>query len=369
MKKLGKMKKIIVFICIALNSYISFSQLEPRFYQMLPIPPIPIIYDHFNAIKLIQGDADFAGNGPIVTVNFKLEITADRQALSLYMSYHAQEIGGDNTTLVGEWNRIVYYAPEGSRIKQIGSGSRGSTIRYTDNNKRADELRPNNSYVMTGDLVEMAYIMGDTEGTDIGYSTINDNNAPWKAGIHEIRFLPVEVILNPSKVKVEAKAPKIKKAEAPQAAPVGDKLVGTDSKNRTIYESPQGGQYYINTNGNKAYLGKRVKEDRQEKAPKEEMIAPSRKDDIDWDFLQTVIEVKGNTFDLKACIDESRIKTIELYEGLELVNSFKAQKFTEKGKCNIYFLETVKLKPGKNKFMLGINNQGSGSPVLTVVSN
>jgi PBCV-specific basic adaptor domain len=33
-----------------------------------------------------------------------------------------------------------------------------------------------------------------------------------------------------------------------------DKTVGTDDKGRTIYEGPRGGQYYINSNGNKTYL-------------------------------------------------------------------------------------------------------------------
>ena len=33
-----------------------------------------------------------------------------------------------------------------------------------------------------------------------------------------------------------------------------DKQIGKDDKGRTIYEGPRGGQYYINSNGNKTYL-------------------------------------------------------------------------------------------------------------------
>ena len=33
-----------------------------------------------------------------------------------------------------------------------------------------------------------------------------------------------------------------------------DKTIGKDDKGRTIYEGPRGGQYYINSNGNKTYL-------------------------------------------------------------------------------------------------------------------
>ena len=34
----------------------------------------------------------------------------------------------------------------------------------------------------------------------------------------------------------------------------GDKSIGKDDKGRTIYQGPRGGQYYINSNGNKTYL-------------------------------------------------------------------------------------------------------------------
>ena len=33
-----------------------------------------------------------------------------------------------------------------------------------------------------------------------------------------------------------------------------DKQVGKDEKGRTIFEGSRGGQYYINSNGNKTYL-------------------------------------------------------------------------------------------------------------------
>ena len=33
-----------------------------------------------------------------------------------------------------------------------------------------------------------------------------------------------------------------------------DKQIGKDEKGRTIFQGPRGGQYYINSNGNKTYL-------------------------------------------------------------------------------------------------------------------
>ena len=48
---------------------------------------------------------------------------------------------------------------------------------------------------------------------------------------------------------------KVKKAAKVAATPANDDVVkGTDDKGRTIYEGPKGGQYYINSNGNKSYL-------------------------------------------------------------------------------------------------------------------
>lgn len=40
------------------------------------------------------------------------------------------------------------------------------------------------------------------------------------------------------------------------ASKTSDKVIGTDSKGRTIYEGPRGGHYYINKNGNKEYIKK-----------------------------------------------------------------------------------------------------------------
>ena len=52
-----------------------------------------------------------------------------------------------------------------------------------------------------------------------------------------------------------AATPKKVKTAANVATPANDDIVkGTDDKGRTIYEGPKGGQYYINSNGNKSYL-------------------------------------------------------------------------------------------------------------------
>ena len=324
------MKKILVFLIFSIyNHCFVFGQgnVQVRVNEWIPVR-FPEVEDNFSATQLLQGDAEFSENGPIVTVFFNLSITPDRRAISLNVRYRAEETGGDRTIIAGEWNKIVFNAPQGGLFSQIGQGRAGSTIRYLDKNGDADNITYLNTGAMTGDLVESAYIMGDSPGTDIGYSDINDRRAPWKAGVRTIRFKQVEVLL--------------------------------------VNDPAYANTYPVPAKATKATKAIKVKS--ESKIPREPEVIPSRKDNIEWDFLQTVIETEGNTTELKACLDEKRIKTIELYDGNELKNSFKVQKFPPKGKCNCYFIETVSLKPGKNKFMLGYNGQGSGSPVLTIIS-
>ncbi|HAK75505.1 MAG TPA: hypothetical protein DCM71_01005 [Runella sp.] len=59
-----------------------------------------------------------------------------------------------------------------------------------------------------------------------------------------------------TKVKPAAKEDDGKEADGSTRKKVAgaDKTMGKDDKGRTIYQGPRGGQYYINSNGNKTYL-------------------------------------------------------------------------------------------------------------------
>jgi len=70
---------------------------------------------------------------------------------------------------------------------------------------------------------------------------------------------PPPVVNNPVPPKTTTATTTIPKTTSPAVNPVNksaDKVVGTDSKGRTIYEGPRGGHYYINKNGNKEYVKK-----------------------------------------------------------------------------------------------------------------
>ncbi|HVT84194.1 MAG TPA: hypothetical protein VHD35_03285 [Chitinophagaceae bacterium] len=61
-----------------------------------------------------------------------------------------------------------------------------------------------------------------------------------------------------TKKESEAKAKSTAKTSIQKAnvANTPDKIVGKDSKGRTIYEGPRGGRYYINASGTKEYITK-----------------------------------------------------------------------------------------------------------------
>lgn len=59
--------------------------------------------------------------------------------------------------------------------------------------------------------------------------------------------------------KLMAKPAKSYSKPAPSTAAAGnDKVIGKDDKGRTIYEGKRGGHYYINSNGNKTYIKKKL---------------------------------------------------------------------------------------------------------------
>jgi colicin import membrane protein len=56
--------------------------------------------------------------------------------------------------------------------------------------------------------------------------------------------------------KTSTKAPKLNARKNNQNTNADDKSIGKDAQNRTIYRGPRGGEYYINSAGNKVYTKK-----------------------------------------------------------------------------------------------------------------
>ena len=66
---------------------------------------------------------------------------------------------------------------------------------------------------------------------------------------------PTPPVVTPKVVTpvVAPKTTKVTPAVTPKVA-TADKMIGTDSKGRQIFQGPRGGKYYINKNGNKEYI-------------------------------------------------------------------------------------------------------------------
>jgi len=117
--------------------------------------------------KLIDGDADFNGNGPNVTVHGSLYHTDTEAQFSLVMI--AEESGGGDTVAHGLKTITFFHAPRGFRIKGIaGRKSYRNMITSTDR-----DLTPNFFNTPFG----RAGVYGDRNGPDVGgYTRIELEN-------------------------------------------------------------------------------------------------------------------------------------------------------------------------------------------------
>lgn len=71
-------------------------------------------------------------------------------------------------------------------------------------------------------------------------------NVPVVTPVKPVTTKPVTVTPKTTPVKVTpAVTPKVQTA---------DKVIGTDSKGRQIFQGPRGGKYYVNPKGNKEYI-------------------------------------------------------------------------------------------------------------------
>lgn len=78
-----------------------------------------------------RGDNDFANNEVRVTVNihFVYNIRYGDSVLKVNIAFSGEENGGDRSTVNGEWQKVVYRAPVGWKIKNIRSDT-NSLVTY-----------------------------------------------------------------------------------------------------------------------------------------------------------------------------------------------------------------------------------------------
>lgn len=68
---------------------------------------------------LLGGDREFDGNGPNITTTVNVRISDDGRKLLATVYFKAKETKADWSETKGEWERTVYTAPQGRKIKRI----------------------------------------------------------------------------------------------------------------------------------------------------------------------------------------------------------------------------------------------------------
>lgn len=189
--------------------------------------------------KLIRGDREFDGNGPVVKSEVKLRIGGNGTELWADITFNAKETKHDWSETDGRWSKKVYDAPYGKKITQILTdkasrtkfispkagfqllipGSEVASVLHTffdkepisssvfaahgikNSNKEqfsrliTGALDNGNTVVrvpaVEGALVKYFHIVGDTGGEDIS----TDNNCNDDTRIVKIEFFPAKVKL------------------------------------------------------------------------------------------------------------------------------------------------------------------------------
>jgi PKD repeat protein len=114
----------------------------------------------------INGDREFMGHGPDVTLRATLQTSADGTKLEVVIYMYARETTPDWSTAEGTWTFTAYTAPTGWKVSDIPVASNPCVVTYTD---AGSDIKFNGCDWVTFRSV------GDTSGNDIG-GTGGDND-------------------------------------------------------------------------------------------------------------------------------------------------------------------------------------------------
>jgi hypothetical protein len=114
---------------------------------------------------LINGDGEFGGNGPRISINGALTTTPG--AVNLQLSMHAKETKSDWTEVNGSQSFTVFSAPTGFAIEKVSSATTGGFRETTRQN-----WDPEDRELGSGGLFKHLKIIGDTDGSDAGKTRV-----------------------------------------------------------------------------------------------------------------------------------------------------------------------------------------------------
>lgn len=241
------MKRTIMLLCSVLIMVHIQAQESPQPVRtiksnaQIKLPPTTVTVDDITEWlcpkKLIRGDREFDGNGPLIKAEVKLRLAANGRELWADISFNAKETKHDWSETEGRWSKKIYDAPYGKKIKTIVS-DKASRTKFVSPKAGFQFLVPGadvapvlnvffanepvSSLVLTahgipagnkerlsklitgrvlqgntvvrvpaveGGLVKFFHIVGDTGGEDIS----NDDNCNDDTRIVKIEFFPVKL--------------------------------------------------------------------------------------------------------------------------------------------------------------------------------
>lgn len=146
---------------------------------------------------VLVGDREFAGNGPLMTIEVDAALSPDATSVVATILFSAVEIGGD-TSITQQFTRTLYSAPSGSTILSIDSATSSSIVAESpDGGFEIGQcgdgpLVPAGDISITGGLVASVAMIGDTGFLDVS----DDNNCFCDTRVDNLVFNPVSVTLN-----------------------------------------------------------------------------------------------------------------------------------------------------------------------------
>jgi hypothetical protein len=163
------MKKEIMFLFLAATGLIFTGC-----FHHVPPPPSNVVYNFqpSSILRLcpdhVRGDREFKGHGPNVKTTATLERRSSDTEIWVKLTLFAEETKSDWTTGSGNWDKLLWTTPAGTKIVSINSDMT-SQASYIDTDHSLDVPA-----VSGGNLVSKFEIMGDTSGKDVGNCTTDD---------------------------------------------------------------------------------------------------------------------------------------------------------------------------------------------------
>ncbi len=176
-------------------SVVNYDNFSVRECTIIPASSLTttITPSELNEIRLYRtnGDQEFAGNGPKVTVKVSYEKRNSDKELWQVLFVQMKETISDYTTGEATYDRRVWIAPSGKRITSFShalNSSTSHTYTYTDINTEMDVKDFGASKLM-----KYIRFIGDTDDDDVTASSYSSSHNEEWSHIHELQFNAIKI--------------------------------------------------------------------------------------------------------------------------------------------------------------------------------